>query len=247
MRQPDFPEFAEVMNATAELYARTLSASALALYWSALQDIELRELRAAVSSHINNPDTGQFMPKPADIRKALGGTTADAALMAWAKVLKAAKSIGAYDTVTFDDPFIHATIADMGGWPSICHTTEDELPFTEKAFVAKYRVYRARPADQLSFPPKLTGLIDQHNIPQGHEASGVTMIGKPERAQRVLAKGFSRDWLQITYVPGEGVKPMPRLGLLPVKPKGLSPEDRAAMAAAEAEIAARSAATEGAA
>lgn len=240
----DFDEFSAVLQATAELYPqRTLSASALALYWQALQDLGLLEVKAGLSQHINSPDVGQFMPKPADIRKALGGTTQDAALMAWAKVLKAVKLIGAYSTVTFDDPFIHAALTDMGGWVAVCHTNEDELPFREKEFVAKYRAYRAKPATELAFVPKLIGLIDQHNLPQGHDPAPVALIGKQERAERVLAKGSARDWLRVTYKPGEGLKPALalRLGIAPAKPKPgtMSPEDVAAMRAAEAEIAAR--------
>ena len=48
------------------------------------------------------------MPKPADIRRVLGGTTADAAALAWAKVIRAVHAVGAYSTVAFDDPFIES-------------------------------------------------------------------------------------------------------------------------------------------
>lgn len=243
MHQGEYDAFADVMNATAETYGRTLSHNALALYWSALQDITLDELRRAISAHVNNPDTGQFMPKPADVRRVIGGTTADAAAMAWAKVIRTVKSVGAYATVAFDDPFTHAAIADMGGWPTICHTAEEELPFREREFAAKYRAYRARGAEAISFPAKLTGLIDQHNVPRGHGAGDVALIGNSDRAARVMEHGKFRPWLQVAYVPGEGVKPAadpPRLGLLPVRrPGALSDADRQAMNDAEREIAAR--------
>jgi len=241
MVDADFEAFSDVMNATAELYGRQLSGQALALFWQASKDLDLQEVQRAISAHINNADTGQFMPKPADIRRVLGGTTADAAALAWAKVIRAVHAVGAYSTVAFDDPFTHAAIADMGGWPAICQTREDELPFREKEFAAKYRAYRSRGADNISFPPKLTGLIDQHNLPRGHGAGDVALLGKTERARKVFASGGSQPMLQVSYVPGEGVKAAPaKLGLLPVRrPGALSDAERADMQAAEREIAAR--------
>ena len=165
---------------------------------------------------------------------------------AWAKVVKAAKTIGAYSSVTFDDPYIHAVIPDMGGWVALCQTDVDELPFRERDFVAKYRAYRSKPASELAFVPKLTGLIDQHNKPRGHEEEPVALIGKQDRAQRVLEKGSNRNYLQVSYTHGEGLKQSepPRLGLLPFKPKpgAMSPEDLEAMRKAEQEIEQRSAA-----
>lgn len=246
MTDQDFDEFAAVLQATAELYPqRTLSPAALALYWSALKDLALPEVRAGIGAHINNPDVGQFMPKPADVRRSLSGTTQDAAMMAWSKVVRAAKSVGAYTTVVFDDPYIHATLSDMGGWVTFCRGNEDDLPFREKEFVAKYRAYRAKPASELAFVKKLTGIIDQENGSRGYAPEPVALIGKPDRAQRVLEAGSARNWLKVAYVAQEGVKPLPepRLGLLPVKPKAgeMSAEDTAAKQAAEAEIAARAA------
>jgi len=76
--------------------------------------------------HLMNPDTGQFLPKPADIVRMLGGRTLDRALMAWAKVDKAVRQIGTYESVVFDDALIHRVLHEMGGWVGMGQKTENE-------------------------------------------------------------------------------------------------------------------------
>lgn len=244
MKATDFERFSEVMRATSEMYGKSLSPAAITLYWQALQDLAMQELQAGLSAHINSPDNGQFMPRPADIRRMLGGTTTDAAMLAWSQVVKAARSVGAYQTVAFDDPLIHACISDMGGWMAICHCDVDDLPFRERDFVARYRAYRSRPLAQLSYPPKLLGIIDQTNLPNGYEAVEVAMIGDPDIARTVLAKAGGKPWLQVSYAPdaaNSSSTPESKLGLLPrmIKAGEMSEADRIAMAAAERNIAAR--------
>jgi hypothetical protein len=241
MQQAEYKQFGEVMKATAEMYGKTLSPSSLALWWQAMRDLDLSAIQHALSQHINNPDNGQFMPKPADVRKHLSGTTSDAALFAWAKVLKACREIGAYTTVAFDDPVIMAVLSDMGGWVQLCHSTEDEQPFREKEFTAKYRAYKGRPADEISFPGKLLGIIDAENMPRGNGVQPVTLIGDPEVAQKVL-EGAKNSGLQISVSGKEPERPMPRLAKtlpMPIRPMVYTPEQEAALKAAEAELATR--------
>ena len=51
----------------------------------------------------------------ADILRMMQGTSLDSALSAWAKVDKAVRRVGTYETIVFDDEIIHRVIHDMSG------------------------------------------------------------------------------------------------------------------------------------
>lgn len=67
MKPSEFEEFTQLLTAIAELYGKTLSEWAQSLYWNALQQYDLGIVREALNRHVKNPDSGQFMPKPADV------------------------------------------------------------------------------------------------------------------------------------------------------------------------------------
>lgn len=201
--------FVAVLTGLAEYYQRPMSPVIIGLYWEGLKRFDLKAIEDAAGRHIAQGDAGQFMPKVADLAKLIEGSGSDSALMAWAKVTKACKSVGAYSTVAFDDPLIHAAIADMGGWIAICHIEEGEFPFKEKEFVAKYRAYRNR--SDLNYPAKLLGMFDTQNSARGfRDETPVALIGDQRAAQKVLENGGKGGWLQVAYVAGEGVKSLPR-------------------------------------
>ena len=119
METDDFDLFAELLGGVFELYGREASPFAMQVWWEALRPFDFSAIRMAFSRHVQNPDVGQFPPKPADVLRMLGGTTQDKALQAWAKVDKAVRHVGTYQTVVFDDPLIHRVLHDMGGWVEI--------------------------------------------------------------------------------------------------------------------------------
>lgn len=187
MQKSDRKRFANVLLACAEMYGKRLSDSLVDLYWQGLADVEITAVEDAIARHMSNPDSGQFMPKLADIRRMLGGTTQDAALRSWAKVDRAVRQIGTYQTVVFDDALIHCTIADMGGWIKLGEKNEDEWPFVAREFEHRYRGYCTRPPE--SYPPKLLGIADAHNATNGYRTSDPVLIGDADKAQRVLLGG----------------------------------------------------------
>jgi len=150
MRHEDKPEFAGMMVSIGEYYGREISDGLMGMYWQGLQHYDLAAVRDAMNRHVANPDSGQFMPKIADISKMLAGTTQDAALRAWAKVDQAVRRVGTYRDVAFDDPLIHRVLHDMGGWVAMGSKTEDEWPFVAKEFENRYRGFRARSETPIS-------------------------------------------------------------------------------------------------
>jgi hypothetical protein len=195
MRQADFQKFRSSLTAVAELYSKPLSEAALALWWDALQRFDATDVERALRATIQDPDGGQFMPRPADLIRRLEGTASDRALIAWGKVLEAMRRVGAYASVVFDDGLIHAAIDDMGGWPTVCRSTVEELPFIQKRFCDTFRAYSKRP--DVRYPQRLAGEHEAVNALRGQPVAKPVLIGDQAKALEVAAGGAAGGRLAI--------------------------------------------------
>ena len=117
--ETDADAFRKLMEGVFALYLRDLSETVLAIWWEAMRPYDLKAVKEALGRHAVNPDTGQYLPKPADVVRVIEGGTVDAATLAWVKLQDAAARVGAYNSVVFDDPHIQHAIADLGGWPFV--------------------------------------------------------------------------------------------------------------------------------
>lgn len=190
MRNEQNPEFLELMNGLGEYYGRALSEALLDIYWESLKNHELDDVARALQLHINDPDTGQYFPRMADITRHLGGGNADRALVAWSKVDKAVRTIGPYRSVVFDDAMIHAVIQDMGGWVGFSDCKLIEWPHKQNEFVKRYRGYLATGAIG-HYPGKLIGTAESVNNQRGLPAElvDVAMVGVIEHCLDVMLRG----------------------------------------------------------
>lgn len=189
--------FANALSALAEYYGKELSLGVIALYWQGLSQYPIADIEAAIGRHIQNPDSGQWMPKIADIVRMLEGTTQSAAALAWAKVMRAVGSVGQYQSLAFDDAVIHLTIDDLGGWPGICQTAEAELPFLQKRFETNYRAYRQRGSDLPLHPRYLPGVSEAQNTAKGYKPELPRLVGDLERAKLVYRGGTDAPRLPV--------------------------------------------------
>lgn len=195
MRPSDIPRFLEVLAGVHDFYGRELSEFAGQVWIEAMQGFDLEQVTKALSAHLMDAERGQFMPKPADIVRQLQGTNTDRALIAWGKTLQAIQHVGAYASVCFDDGAIHAVIEDMGGWPKLCRTQTDDLPFVQRRFCETYRAYANR--GEFGYPPKLSGEFDAINATRGLPAQAPKLIGDPAKARQV-AQGTGTQKAQIS-------------------------------------------------
>lgn len=184
----------------ADVYGREMSEDGLRIYAEALGEFSAADVRDALNRHVRNPDSGQYMPKPADIVRMIRGSTIDSASQAWAVVRAAVARVGSYADVVFDDALIHRVIEDMGGWALLCAMREDEEAFKAQEFTRLYRSYAAR-GQQPSYQKVLAGRITQTNVPRGFERSAVTFIGERLACERVMAGGEDGQALRITQAP----------------------------------------------
>lgn len=185
MREQDKEGLFALVASVYAFYRVDCSPFALSIWLEAMRPYDLLSVKDGFNRHCVNPDNGQFLPKPADIVKLIGGGTKDGALLAWSKVLRAIGSVGGYQTVVFDDPLIHAVVSDMGGWVAMCSISVDETPFKANEFVTRYQGYRLR-GSLPDVPIKLIGRADGENVARGLGESEPVLIGDKQAAKRLL-------------------------------------------------------------
>jgi hypothetical protein len=187
MQPNEINEFTRVLSSVSVLYAKAMSKALVELYWAALSSFELGAVKQALQSHVQSPDTGQYMPKPADVVRFLQGDSRTQALQAWSRVVSAMRAVGGYGSVVFDDPLVHAVIHDMGGWITLCQTVEKDLPFRGADFTARYVGFVGRPPAH--YPKQLTGLTAHQNALQGYKSDPPVCLGDPQKALQVYQQG----------------------------------------------------------
>jgi len=190
MKPNDFESFSEMLSAVGGLYSKEISEMTMSLYFNALKEYDLAAVRLAFDRYVKNPDTGQFMPKPADLIRMMQGTSLDASMEAWAKVDKAIRQIGTYESVVFDDPLIHRAIADIGGWVKLGTKTEGDWPCVARDFQNLYKGYAHR-NDTPEYDPVMLGITDLHNGSEGYGRQEPKLIGNAHAAQQVMLGGTS--------------------------------------------------------
>ncbi len=196
MNTNDFQQFRELIDGVYDFYNRRPNDFHRDVWWQAMQAYDYAAVADAMNRHLMNPDTGQFLPKPADIVKMIRGTTTDSALVAWAKVEESIRKVGPYDSVAFDDPLINRVIQDMGGWIKLCEVSGDELPFKRNEFANRYRGYASR-SEVPDYPRALPGIAEHQNVQADLPVQPPKLIGNQERAQRVLEGGSDRKGLEV--------------------------------------------------
>ena len=200
MTEQDFGQFSVVMAALCEYYGKPkLSDMAVGLYFAALLEYPLADVQQGLTAHINNPDSGQFFPKAADVIRALAGSSETRASAAWAKVRHAIERVGHMLSVVFDDAIIHAVVADMGGWVRLSLVTGDELPFRERDFLRFYRSCMGR--DLGDYPRKLAGMEETVNSANGYPVAKPLLLGNAQKCLAVMQGGSDKPRLAVQPLP----------------------------------------------
>ena len=202
MLDQDKPQFEALMNASASMYGKQapeINPVLLKMYFNALDRFPYEDVQSAFEAHIRNPDNGQFFPKPADIIRFMDGNSETKSGEAWTKVDKAIRTIGSYQNIVFDDPIIHAVIADMGGWIQLCKVTNDEYPFKKNEFSKRYTGYVGR--TMKDYPKMLIGISQSSNDSRGLKSiEKPAVIGCINQARLVYSGGSDEEVKKIHRV-----------------------------------------------
>jgi len=191
MDEQDRAKFAELVTEALGFYRQDVTDFQLDVWWQSLKAFEYAEVERAFSIHIQNPDRGQFPPRPADITRLLRGGAGDRALQAWSRVEKAIRHVGPYRSVIFDDPIIHRVIDEMGGWIRLCEVnTDKDLEFRGQEFRTRFQGYAVRrPQD---WPPQLPGYAEADARARSLEPPEPLVLGDAQRALAVHQRGQER-------------------------------------------------------
>ena len=191
MHSSEQASFGQMVSEVLAYYRQDCTPFTLSVWWEGCKPFSMEQVSKAMTAHATDPDRGQYAPKVADIVRILGGTSTDRSMLAWGKVYDAMGRIGAYTDVVFDDPAIHATISDMGGWPKMCRTSMDELSYLQHRFCEPYRAYSGK---QVDYPRVLNGdrSPDELYAKRGLPAPKPAVVGDVEQARLVYKGGASK-------------------------------------------------------
>jgi hypothetical protein len=198
MRRTDETRFKACLMACAEVYGKPVSAAVTGIWWDALKTYDIGAVEDAFRRHLYSPDIGQYMPKPADILRMLEGTAVDGAMVAWAKVDRAVRTVGPYPSVTFDDPLIQRIVQEMGGWIALCGKRSDEWPFIGNEFRTRYHGYSSRAALP-EYPGRLPGMIEADHG-GAYRGQNDVLIGDGEKALAVRTGGVVTPLLGVRRI-----------------------------------------------
>jgi Domain of unknown function (DUF6475) len=199
MKLQELEEFGAVLGATLSLYDKTPSDEVALLWFEALKQFEISDIRIALTRHVQDPDAGRFSPKPADVIAHLAGGAATRGMRAWTLVEKAVRSVGHYRSVCFDDPVINKLVDEMGGWVKLASTaTEEDLKFRGIEFAKRYQGIMQTGGVGADYPPYLIGASESHNAVEGMRVEPPALIGDPVKAQQVLTRGQGSTALKVT-------------------------------------------------
>lgn len=157
MTAGDRAAFAELIFAVGEIYGEVLSEMRVELYLSALRDLALPDVRAALDAHVR---TQKFFPRPAEIREAVTGSSEDRAELAWVGLVKMVRHRGWTNPPKFDEwedqAMRRAAMEMYGSWQALCENlpaSGPEFLGMAKQFKAAFCAYDRREVRDKLLPP----------------------------------------------------------------------------------------------
>lgn len=175
MSELDRTVFKQGMELMCTVFKREPDKMLLSAYYAILKGMEANQFESAVSFVLRDRKYTS-LPLPADIIEAATGKLDDESLIALAKLERAMATWGAYRSIAFDDPVIHAFVSANGGWPFLCRMELDQWKFKRIEFVKSYKAF-APNLNRLAVPLTLAG-ADELSSPT--LPVRIAYIGNPE-------------------------------------------------------------------
>ena len=184
MNDDDKKAFVLMLEKVSKLYRKQeISVQSYGIYFDTLKAWSINDIRSAFNAHIQDPDKGQYVPKPADILRYLRGGSETQALRAWTDVERAIRTVGSYSSIVFDDVITMRVIDDMGGWIQLAGMDSQASPFKAREFQTRYQGFSLRPPDQ--YPGHLIGITELDSRSTGE----LTMIGDHTKCLEICRSG----------------------------------------------------------
>jgi len=141
------------------------------LYWNRLKNVDTSTFSDSVKNIIDTFRPTQKVPFPliVDFLEQSGETGDNAAERAIATIRDSVMSVGAYRSVDFGDPALHATIKSFGGWIAICGWGDEQWQMNRRNFIQAYKSALTRKEDVCH----LSGISEKAN---GYLADPVSIV-----------------------------------------------------------------------
>ena len=181
-------QIATAITTISEVYERELSVAAVAavaIYVTTLQRFEPQLIIKALQRHVEDPERGRFMPRPADIIVHLTADSSATAFNAWTDVLNVIHHNKAQRNA-ISDPLVHQIVHAMGGWSVLRYGREDELPHRFEQFMRHYRQISTSQALMITQQPATPKQLTRHtttgsNPSWKHSQRPPTSLSQPSR------------------------------------------------------------------
>ena len=165
MKKEDIEKLGKILNVMGVIYERQVSKELIRIYFETLKEYDISEISRAFNLHIRDRERGQFFPKPADLLAQILADEGVLAILAWDKAYEGIKQGAYYDTMIFDDPVIHMTITQMGGWLEFSDLLIKDIPYRRAEFIKLYKHFQKHPIDA---PKRLAGFHEMNNRREGY-------------------------------------------------------------------------------
>jgi hypothetical protein len=174
-----------------EVFGDTVSGPGLDIWFEAFSDFSIDQFAAAAKS-VMATRVYKGMPTIAELRNAASGQVEDIAQVEAGKVLSAISSVGAYNSVAFDNPTTTAVIRQIyGGWVKLCQELTEEK---KSVFIGQFRkAFVAYARQGISERGHMAGIVEGENRAAGYleHVPPPVIIGDKRAALRLAAP--SRD------------------------------------------------------
>lgn len=227
MRNEDREALTAMLAKVMSVYSKQITTGFVDIFFDALSGYDLESVRRGLNAHVQNPDSGQFPPKPADIVRLIDGTSADQGMQAWSRVDKAVRRVGPYQSIVFDDPIVHRVLEEMGGWIKLCNSpSEEDYKFQGLEFARRYRAYVIAGGPGNEYPRHLIGMSEAENNVGGFKRHlpPPVLIGEESACVAVL-RGGSDSSTKLTHSTKSIAELLSQAKLLEAPAKGDSDEN----------------------
>ena len=108
----DLELIATLLDGLAEVLGGEMSVLKHQVYGEALKPFTDEQVKTAVNAAVR---TLKFFPKPVELLELIGGNKEEKAVVAWTTLMNTIKTVGAYQSVVFEDPKISHIVESFGG------------------------------------------------------------------------------------------------------------------------------------
>lgn len=200
MNESEKVQFIEILTGIGEIYEKKMSTVVLEIYWEALKEYPLDDIKRATNNIVQTHKYATF-PKPAEFIEYIDPPI-EAGMKAELMTEEFyARFVGSgYESFEWKDPVLAMTVRHYGGWHSVLEQyprdNEKDAMFWMKDFKKVYIAFLKHPRKVSNL--RVVGTLEDDNMAKGYltddrgqaiplpDREGFIMIGSPEALEKFL-------------------------------------------------------------